>query len=548
MPLPNLSNLRQRPTGHLQNSAEWLNKQGGNPNRDPITTEDWRAEVRKAEEDGPPPENGWILEVDTGDRKRTPEPGYLYDVEALAQHLLNGGKSPISRLPAHEDDKRECINMANDLRRAKGLPNLKPMTPGAPPAGDELPPLPALSRAAGRHVSDAEERRREVRSRWSGTVYPPLSENDQSRYEEWYLAIPEGGTESFLRNANAIYRNPSLVVDEAVLSESMTQLLTMLDRLLLEAPAAAVTGLYTMAADGRLASMGENQDVRTNWMDNLWQMVGAWNGLARRRRIRGSWGGRAYPILTAEARNRYERWLRALPPSAAEAFLQNASQLFQRPQIVDDLPFALFAMDLRNLFEELIREAETAPEPPPAMRVQLEAAAYWAGAMEELRAFATRGSLALVRNDQDGAMTDWVNSVWQMLEAWRGRIPAARAMQQLPSFPPPGDEEEERAGVARLAEEAAARARAARAGPWAAARAVAQMMPGYRPGDPVRGEAQQQLLERLQQEAREQRDRELQEAWQRQLDARDPAAARLRREAPPSGTPEHAEWVRRQMS
>ena len=44
------------------------------------------------------------------------------------------------------------------------------------------------------------------------------------------------------------------------------------------------------------------------------------------------------------------------------------------------------------------------------------------------------------------------------------------------------------------------------------------------------------------------RDRELQEDWQRQLDARDPGTARLRREAPPSGTPEHEEWVRRMMS
>ena len=152
-------------------------------------------------------------------------------------------------------------------------------------------------------------------------------------------------------------------------------------------------------------------------------------------------------------------------------------------------------------------------------------------------------------------MTSWVDSLWQMVGVWKGQerrraerqggpwlhreegIPAARAMQQLPSFRP-GDEEEERAGVARLAAEAAARARAARA--RAAGR---QMMPGYRPGDPVRGdEAQQQLFERLQ------RDRELQEDWQRQLDARDPGTARLRREAPPSGTPEHAEWLRWMMS
>lgn len=321
MPLPNLCHLQQQqPTGRLANATEWvfvqrLKKGRPHPNRDPITTEDWRAHVRKREGDGPAPENGWMLEVNTGDGKRTPEPGYLYDIEALAQHLINGGTSPISRLPAHRDDARECIDAANAIRRAKGLPNLERMTPRAEPLG-ELPPLPRVSRAAareaGRNVPAREEqlrwlqqaagaeppewmprhgpmsqRRRELRSRWSGNVYPPLSDGVQSEYEEWYRALPEGATASFLRNADMVYQIPRLVFDEAALSRSMTHLLTMLDRLLQEAPAQQGTnlrGLYAMAGAGRSAWMGNDPGGPTDWMNTLWQVIGVWKRQARRRR------------------------------------------------------------------------------------------------------------------------------------------------------------------------------------------------------------------------------------------------------------------------
>lgn len=317
MPLPNLSRLQQRPTGRLADSAAWvfvqrLKRKKEDPHRDPITTEDWRAHVRKREGDGPTPENGWILEVNAGDGKRTPELEYLYDVEALAQHLLNGGKSPISRLPAHRDDMRECIDAANAIRRAKGLPELKRMTPRAEPMGDELPPLPLVSRdaaaarQAGRNVPEREaqrqwlrdvagaeplqwmpghgpaaDRRREIRSRWSGTVYPPLSEGVRSEYEQWYRALPEGATASFLRNADTIYQIPRLIFDEATLARSMTQLLTMLDRLLQEAPAqrgAGLSGLYAMADAGRTAWLGDDRDALTDWMNKLWQVIGVWKG------------------------------------------------------------------------------------------------------------------------------------------------------------------------------------------------------------------------------------------------------------------------------
>ena len=120
--LPNLSALKQQPTGRLANANEWVGVQRfrkREPNVDPITAEDWRGWVRKREGDGPAPKEGWILDVDTGDGKRTPELKYLYDIDKLAQHLVRNGTSPISRLPAHKDDMRECIIKANQLRMAR---------------------------------------------------------------------------------------------------------------------------------------------------------------------------------------------------------------------------------------------------------------------------------------------------------------------------------------------------------------------------------------------------------------------------------------------
>ena len=136
MPLPNLSALPQQPTGRLQNAHAWLGVRRfkrEEPSTDPITLKDWRAWVRDAD-DGPVPKYGWVLEVDTGNGKRTPEIQYLYDVEELAQHLINGGDSPTSRLPAHRDDRDECIARANALRRARGLSDLEPQR------GEQSPP------------------------------------------------------------------------------------------------------------------------------------------------------------------------------------------------------------------------------------------------------------------------------------------------------------------------------------------------------------------------------------------------------------------------
>jgi len=401
MPLPNLSALRQRPTGHLQNAEEWLDEQGGNPNRDPITTEDWRAGVREQEEDGPPPENGWILVVDK-DGVPTPEPQYLYDVEALAQHLLNGGVSPLSRLPPNRKDKQACINKANKIREKKHLPKLQRMTPGAPPAGDELPPLPAPSRAHGRNVPEAEA---------NATTFREVREMVQARRAE----------------------------------ERRQQ-------------ARSVAG-----------------------------QAPAW-----RRRIRERWGGGAHPILTAENRDRYEGWLRALPPSAVEAFLRDASPIFQRPQIVDDVEFTLGLMDLRGLLDALIQQAETAPAGPA--RAAPWAAEAWEATMDDFRSFAQGAEIPFVEDDQD-AMTAWVNSVWQMLEAWRARmmpreredIPQAPATQLLPSFPAEAQQHDDPAMGGQA---------------WGAI-----PMPGHRPGDREAREARlqelEQQLQRLQRDAQE---------------------------------------------
>lgn len=143
MALPNLSGLQQQPTGRLQNAHAWLGVRRfkkEEPNTDPITLKDWRAWVRDAD-DGPVPKYGWVLEVDTGDGRRTPEIQYLYDVQELAQHLLNGGDSPTSRLPAHRDDRDECIARANEIRRARGLSDLESQ------GGEESPPpLPIVVR------------------------------------------------------------------------------------------------------------------------------------------------------------------------------------------------------------------------------------------------------------------------------------------------------------------------------------------------------------------------------------------------------------------
>jgi len=121
--LPNLASLSLA-TGRLQNARAWVavrRFKKEEPNTDPITLNDWRAWKRE-EGDGPVPKYGWILEVDKGDGKRTPEPQYLYDVEELAKHLINGGVSPLSRLPAHKKDMEECIDKANELRANRDPP------------------------------------------------------------------------------------------------------------------------------------------------------------------------------------------------------------------------------------------------------------------------------------------------------------------------------------------------------------------------------------------------------------------------------------------
>lgn len=402
MPLPNLSALQQRPTGYLQNTEDWLDEQKGNPNRDPITTEDWRAEVREAEEDGPPPENGWILVVDKGGVP-TPEPQYLYDVEALAQHLLNGGVSPLSRLPPNEKDKWDCINEANRIRADK-VPPLGPLQR----MGNELPQL---------------------------GLRPVRNNNDRLHDDEFY-----------------------------------------------DASRRAQTRVEEMRAFRRARL---NEIAREPRPDP--PMMPQYSPEERRRRMRESWGGELYPMLTEGVQGRYEEWYRALPEGAAGSFLRNASLIFQIPSIVDDDVLARAMAQLLMLLDRLIREAEGSGVGWAAAGwAAARAAAAWRASMEDLAAFAREGHAARMAQNQD-AMTSWVDSLWQVVGVWKGQerrreagIPAARAMQQLPSFRP-GDEERE-------------------------------------------------------------------EDWQRQLDARDPGTARLRREAPPSGTPEHAEWVRNMMS
>ena len=151
MALPNLSALQQQPTGRLQNAHAWLGVRRfkrEDPNTDPITLKDWRAWVRDPD-DGLVPKYGWVLEVNTGDGKRTPEIQYLYDVEELAQHLINGGDSPTSRLPAHRDDRDECIARANELRRARGLSDLEPQ------GGEQSPPPLPLTVTRDRRRNNA---------------------------------------------------------------------------------------------------------------------------------------------------------------------------------------------------------------------------------------------------------------------------------------------------------------------------------------------------------------------------------------------------------
>ena len=410
MPLPNLSKLRQRPTGHLQNANAWLFVQRlkkDAPNRDPITTEDWRAEVREAEKDGPAPKNGWILVVDK-DGVPTPEPQYLYDVEALAQHLLNGGVSPLSRLPPNEKDKWDCIKEANRIRADK-VPPLGPLQR----MGNELPQL---------------------------GLRPVRNNNDRLHDDEFY-----------------------------------------------DASRRAQTRVEEMRAFRRARLNEIAQEPRPDP-----ERMPPYRPEERRRRMRESWGGELYPILTEGVQGRYEEWYRVLPEGATGSFLLNASLIFQVPSIADDDVLARCMTQLLALLDRLIQEAETAP-PGPARRANW-AAAVWRTRIDGLKAFAREGHAARTGEDQD-AMTSWVDSLWQVVGVWKGQarrrtewqggswlhreadIPAARAMQQLPSFRP-GDEED----------------------------------------------------------------------WQRQLDARDPGTARARREAPPRGTPEHAEWVRRTMS
>jgi len=187
MALPNLSALQQQPTGRLQNAHAWLGVRrfkGEEPSTDPITLKDWRAWVRDAD-DGPVPKYGWVLEVDTGDGKRTPEIQYLYDVQELAQHLLNGGASPTSRLPAHRDDRDECIARANALRRARGLSDLEPQggEQSPPPlpivvrrdrrqdnAAADDPELEAAANAAARAVQELVQRQAEDRAIVQGHI------------------------------------------------------------------------------------------------------------------------------------------------------------------------------------------------------------------------------------------------------------------------------------------------------------------------------------------------------------------------------------------
>ena len=161
--LPNLSALRQQPTGQKQKVCEWLDacaKKGKDPDRDPITNLDWRQEVRDAEEDDQPVAKlGWILKViDPVTKQVVEEDQYLYDIEQLAQHLVNGGVSPMTRAEPDDADRNDLIALANEMRgnRVPPLPPLQPQRDEEPP----LPPLPVLSRAAarahGRNVPEAE--------------------------------------------------------------------------------------------------------------------------------------------------------------------------------------------------------------------------------------------------------------------------------------------------------------------------------------------------------------------------------------------------------
>ena len=166
--LPNLSALGQTPTGHLQQVFVWLSnreKKGQEPNRDPISAMDWRAWVRvKEEDDEPVPPHGWILKViDPKTGEVVVEDDYLYEIERLAQHLVNGGNSPISRFEVEEEDKQDCIKAANELR-ANRKPPEPPLQPQ--PNADPEPPMPLMVRRREPYLPDTDPEA-VAESRWT---------------------------------------------------------------------------------------------------------------------------------------------------------------------------------------------------------------------------------------------------------------------------------------------------------------------------------------------------------------------------------------------
>ena len=125
---PNLSSLPA--TGDKRNRRRWLQIQrrrdpDREPNPDPITLEEWPGEKRDAK-DGPAPKTGWVLRVLDENYNYVFEDQHLYNIDALARHLISNGFSPTTRRRVTHDEMKRCVEAANELR-AQMRPPLAPL-------------------------------------------------------------------------------------------------------------------------------------------------------------------------------------------------------------------------------------------------------------------------------------------------------------------------------------------------------------------------------------------------------------------------------------
>lgn len=125
---PNLSSLPA--TGDKRNRRRWLQSQrlrnpDRAPNPDPITLEEWSGEKRDAK-DGPAPKHGWVLHVRDKKGNHVIEDQYLYNIDALAKHLIAHGTSPTTRRGVSHFEMKRCVQAANELR-AQMRPPLPPL-------------------------------------------------------------------------------------------------------------------------------------------------------------------------------------------------------------------------------------------------------------------------------------------------------------------------------------------------------------------------------------------------------------------------------------